>query len=157
MNYERKSFGNFKVKTIFRFLIVIFLSLSAVFLTPGMVFAASSPWWTTDQGAVRLIASSNAVGEGSQLHLGLHFKMKPGWKIYWRNPGDAGYSAVEYQENEIKNIERKLLNEFAEMVKSYENYYNNNKSGSSNDLIYKKYKKDIDNLDKALKLDRKKK
>ena len=73
------------------------------------------------------------------------------------NPGDAGYSAVEYQENEIKNIERKLLNEFAEMVKSYENYYNNNKSGSSNDLIYKKYKKDIDNLDKALKLDRKKK
>ena len=91
MNYERKSFGNFKAKTIYRFLIVIFLSLSAVFLTPGMVFAASSPWWTTDQGAVRLIASSNAVGEGSQLHLGLHFKMKPGWKIYWRSPGDAGF------------------------------------------------------------------
>ena len=91
MNYERKSFGNFKAKTIYRFLIVIFLSLSTVFLTPGMVFAASSPWWTTDQGAVRLIASSNAVGEGSQLHLGLHFNMKPGWKIYWRSPGDAGF------------------------------------------------------------------
>ncbi|HAT34902.1 MAG TPA: copper resistance protein [Rhodospirillaceae bacterium] len=22
--------------------------------------------------------------------LGLHFKLKPGWKIYWRSPGDAG-------------------------------------------------------------------
>ncbi|MBO39595.1 MAG: disulfide bond formation protein DsbD, partial [Rhodospirillaceae bacterium] len=91
MNYERKSFGNFEVKTIFRFLIVILLSLSAVFFAPGKVFAASSSWWTTDQGAVRLIASSNAVGESSQLHLGLHFKMKPGWKIYWRSPGDAGF------------------------------------------------------------------
>ena len=91
MNYERKSFGNFRAKTIFRILISILLSLGALFYAPGKVFAASGSWWTTNQGAVRLIASSNAVGNLSQLHLGLHFQMKPGWKIYWRSPGDAGF------------------------------------------------------------------
>ena len=91
MNYERKSFGNFKAETIFRFLISILISLSAVICAPGTVFAASGSWWTTDQGAVRLIASSNAVGKSARLYLGLHFQMKPGWKIYWRSPGDAGF------------------------------------------------------------------
>jgi suppressor for copper-sensitivity B len=91
MNYERKSFGNFKAETIFRFLISILLFLSAVIFMPGKVFAASGSWWSTDYGAVRLIASSNAVEKSAQLSLGLHFQMKPGWKIYWRSPGDAGF------------------------------------------------------------------
>ena len=53
--------------------------------------AAASPWWSTEQGAVRLLSNTNAVGNSQDLRLGLHFKMKPGWKIYWRSPGDAGY------------------------------------------------------------------
>ena len=53
--------------------------------------AASSESFVTDHGEVRLISAVNAVG-GKKKHLfGLHFKMKPGWKIYWRSPGSSGF------------------------------------------------------------------
>ena len=57
----------------------------------GKASAASGPWWTNDQGAVRLIAAGAAAGSAKTLEFGLHFRMKPGWKIYWRSPGDAGF------------------------------------------------------------------
>ena len=57
----------------------------------GQALAAASPWWKHDQGAVRLIASSDAAGDAESVAVGLHFRMKPGWKIYWRSPGDAGF------------------------------------------------------------------
>ncbi|HEY0526846.1 MAG TPA: protein-disulfide reductase DsbD domain-containing protein [Stellaceae bacterium] len=52
--------------------------------------AAASGWATSEHGAVRLIAASPTAGAGS-VSLGLQFRMEPGWKIYWRSPGDAGY------------------------------------------------------------------
>jgi suppressor for copper-sensitivity B len=57
----------------------------------GGARAAVSHWSETDQGAVRLISATDAVGERDHLSLGLEFRMKPGWKIYWRSPGDAGF------------------------------------------------------------------
>ncbi len=57
----------------------------------GESLAAASAWWQTEQGDVRLIASSAAVGHADEVLFGLHFRMKPGWKIYWRSPGDAGF------------------------------------------------------------------
>ena len=53
--------------------------------------SAASPWAETAHGAVRLIAAVDAVGEGASVPLGLSFRMNPGWHIYWRSPGDAGY------------------------------------------------------------------
>ena len=50
----------------------------------------ASDWYETDQGKVRLIAASSAVGEGAAAQFGLEFRLEPGWKIYWRSPGDAG-------------------------------------------------------------------
>jgi suppressor for copper-sensitivity B len=76
---------------VFRGLVGIFLVIWGLLAPSGSVFAAAGPWWSTDHGAVRLIAESNAVGSATKLRLGLHFKMKPGWKIYWRSPGDAGF------------------------------------------------------------------
>ena len=76
---------------MFRGVVGIFLVILGVLVPSGSIFAAAGPWWSTDHGAVRLIAESNAVGSATKLHLGLHFKMKPGWKIYWRSPGDAGF------------------------------------------------------------------
>ena len=55
------------------------------------VYAAAGPWWSTEQGSVRLISATNAVENSMDFHFGIHFRMKPGWKIYWRSPGDAGY------------------------------------------------------------------
>ncbi|MGE0735319.1 MAG: protein-disulfide reductase DsbD family protein [Alphaproteobacteria bacterium] len=53
--------------------------------------AAASDWATNEHGAVRLVAAQSGVGDQARLTIGLQFKMKPGWKIYWRSPGDAGY------------------------------------------------------------------
>lgn len=51
---------------------------------------ASSAWFETDQGKVRLIAAQAAVGAATQVQIGLEFRLAPHWKIYWRSPGDAG-------------------------------------------------------------------
>ncbi len=56
----------------------------------GEVRAAASAWDSLDYSRVRLVAESVAVGSAERLRLGLHFRLDPGWKIYWRSPGDAG-------------------------------------------------------------------
>src|SRR5476649_2094241 len=55
---------------------------------------AASPWFVTEQGKVRLIAAATGVGSGDTVSLGLQFALAPGWKIYWRSPGDAGLPPV---------------------------------------------------------------
>ncbi len=52
---------------------------------------ASSNIINNDHTQLRLLSSITAVGKSETLMLGLHFTMKPGWKVYWRSPGDAGY------------------------------------------------------------------
>jgi suppressor for copper-sensitivity B len=66
------------------------LLLAAAFARPASAATASS-WFTTDQGAVRLIAARAGLA-GQQIQtLGLQFQLAPHWHIYWRSPGDAGY------------------------------------------------------------------
>jgi suppressor for copper-sensitivity B len=69
----------------------ILAALALTVVGAGHALAAASPWWQSDHGAVRLVAETNAVGDAAQLRFGLQFRMKPGWKIYWRSPGDAGF------------------------------------------------------------------
>ncbi len=52
---------------------------------------AASPWAETDQARVRLIGATTSVGSAQTLRLGLEFRLAPGWKTYWRSPGDAGF------------------------------------------------------------------
>ena len=47
----------------------------------------SSPWQRDDHSAVRLLAGSRS---GAVLLGGIAFQLKPGWKTYWRTPGDSG-------------------------------------------------------------------
>jgi len=68
--------------------------VAAIALLPaisGAAQAAAGPWWENDHGAVRLVAESDTAGMSGELRAGLQFRMKPGWKIYWRTPGDAGF------------------------------------------------------------------
>jgi suppressor for copper-sensitivity B len=51
---------------------------------------AASDWASTDQTQVRLVSAVTTVGDADTVRLGLQFKLQPGWKIYWRSPGDAG-------------------------------------------------------------------
>ena len=48
--------------------------------------------WVGDPaiGEARLISSVSATGDLQVLPLALEFRLAPGWKIYWRTPGEAG-------------------------------------------------------------------
>ncbi len=37
-----------------------------------------------------LVAESTAVAPGTTVTVGIRMAMKPGWHVYWRNPGDSG-------------------------------------------------------------------
>ncbi|MDB5640596.1 MAG: cytochrome biosis protein [Bradyrhizobium sp.] len=47
----------------------------------------ASPWQRDDHSAVRLLAGSRS---GAVLLGGIGFQLQPGWKTYWRTPGDSG-------------------------------------------------------------------
>jgi suppressor for copper-sensitivity B len=53
--------------------------------------APESAWNRNDQAGIRLVAAAAATGTAESLRLGLQFQLAPGWKIYWRSPGDAGF------------------------------------------------------------------
>jgi suppressor for copper-sensitivity B len=46
---------------------------------------------TTEQSAARLVSAVTGAGDLQSLPVGLDITMKPGWKTYWRSPGDAGF------------------------------------------------------------------
>jgi suppressor for copper-sensitivity B len=56
--------------------------------------AAASAWLDHEQSRVRLVAASETAGEADVLRLGVQFQLAPGWKIYWRSPGAAGFPPV---------------------------------------------------------------
>src|SRR6188472_3262072 len=47
----------------------------------------SSPWQRDSHSAIRLLAGSRS---GSVLLGGIDIQLQPGWKTYWRTPGDSG-------------------------------------------------------------------
>jgi len=84
--------------TVRRMFGVRLLLLPAILAAAGAVMAPARPalatasaWADNPQTHVRLVSASTGVGPGRTLVLGLQFRMEPGWKVYWRSPGDAGY------------------------------------------------------------------
>jgi suppressor for copper-sensitivity B len=68
------------------------LLLIATMLAPSAK-AASSNWVINDQTQVRLISGMLPAENSATTQapwLGVHFRLAPGWRIYWRTPGDAG-------------------------------------------------------------------
>ena len=59
-------------------------------VSAGTVCAAGeSPWSEDVRSAVRLVSGANNNGD-AHLRAGIEIKMQPGWKTYWRYPGDSG-------------------------------------------------------------------
>jgi suppressor for copper-sensitivity B len=83
-----------KYKNLFLGLICILISftLFIILITSSSADElGSSEWDKTEHTALRLISATKTAGDTELLLFGLHFKLKPGWKIYWRSPGDAGF------------------------------------------------------------------
>ncbi|MDB2513782.1 protein-disulfide reductase DsbD family protein [Alphaproteobacteria bacterium] len=71
------------------------MALFAVFCiaaaSPSVATALHSNWVGDPAiGEARLISSVTATGDLQTLPLALEFRLAPGWKIYWRTPGEAG-------------------------------------------------------------------
>jgi DsbC/DsbD-like thiol-disulfide interchange protein len=63
-------------------------ALFASSLLPSLALAQdASPWQRDGHSAVRLLAGSRS---GAVLLGGIAFQLQPGWKTYWRTPGDSG-------------------------------------------------------------------
>ncbi|WP_283206876.1 protein-disulfide reductase DsbD domain-containing protein, partial [Methylorubrum podarium] len=71
-----------------RLLLALLLTLAA----PGLAGAQGAMTAVKAKDLVRaqLVAESEALVPGRTVTLGLHMAMKPGWHVYWRNPGDSG-------------------------------------------------------------------
>lgn len=55
---------------------------------------AASEWVDTGHASIRLISATDTastINPEEPLRLGLEFRLRDDWKIYWRSPGDAGY------------------------------------------------------------------
>ena len=57
---------------------------------PASAQPAASPWVDYGQGRVRLVSATTGT-TGEDLLLGLQYDIAPGWEIYWRTPGEAGF------------------------------------------------------------------
>ena len=60
--------------------------------SPAPAFAADASAWDNDiRSAARLIAASaTGVGTDRVYRAGVEIRLQPGWKTYWRYPGDSG-------------------------------------------------------------------
>lgn len=52
--------------------------------------ARAGDWAQADNVSARLLSASEGAGDLARLPLGLELRLKPGWKAYWRSPGEAG-------------------------------------------------------------------
>lgn len=80
-------------------LLSAFAVLPLLALAAAPAGAAAGPVAENPESTVRLISPwSTAPAEG-ELWLGLAFTTQPGWHVYWKNSGDAGYApAVSFGE-----------------------------------------------------------
>src|ERR1700753_324355 len=67
------------------------LGIAATLLVSSLAIEAraqdASPWLRDGHSAVRLLAGSRS---GAVLLGGIALQLQPGWKTYWRTPGDSG-------------------------------------------------------------------
>jgi len=60
----------------------------------GDARAAAGPWQGNEVMKARIVTATDAAGSSGSIDAGLEFRLEPGWKVYWRSPGDAGLPPV---------------------------------------------------------------
>jgi suppressor for copper-sensitivity B len=70
------------------------LLILLVLAVPRISWSAASPWSENEQSRVRLITPWKVAPRTGELQMGLQFTLAPGWHVYWKNSGDAGFPPV---------------------------------------------------------------
>jgi suppressor for copper-sensitivity B len=63
-------------------------------LAPSPARGAASPWAENEQSRVRLLTEYATAPRSGPIRMGLQFTLSPGWHVYWKNSGDAGFPPV---------------------------------------------------------------
>lgn len=53
--------------------------------------APASAQFQSPQSTARIVAAVEGAGDLAAIPAAIHIVLQPGWKTYWRSPGDAGY------------------------------------------------------------------
>jgi len=70
---------------------VLFLMVIVLTVLPVQLRAASTDWDVTEQARTRLVAAEDSVApDHDVIRIGWQVDLAPGWKTYWRAPGEAG-------------------------------------------------------------------
>lgn len=67
----------------------ILLTIVGASIALSAAHASSSAWHTVEGADIRLV-TSGAPDEQGLIRGALEIRLKPGWKTYWRDPGDSG-------------------------------------------------------------------
>ncbi len=59
-------------------------------VSAGAAHATSASPWSNDIRSSARIIAGNVPGNSTTLRAGVEIKLQPGWKTYWRYPGDSG-------------------------------------------------------------------
>ena len=75
-------------------------------LVSTAIRANSSDWSVSETSKLRLI-SPYSQNDEKNLLIGLEYQMEPGWKTYWKSPGDGGFAQSISWENSlnVKNVD----------------------------------------------------
>ncbi len=111
-----------------KILLYYLIAISSFFYSAHLL-AVESDWSNEDYSKVRIISAQTHIGKNTEVLLGLHFKLEPGWKIYWRFPGDSGMPPELNIEDSLNINSLKIFWPFPEQIKEQENiitrgYYN---------------------------------
>jgi DsbC/DsbD-like thiol-disulfide interchange protein len=82
-------------------------ALAAAGSRPALAAEAASPWSVASHSALRLVDGGRSAG--GALLAGLALRLKPGFKTYWRHPGDSGVPPVIRFEGSVNVKEAEVL------------------------------------------------
>ncbi len=70
---------------------MVVLTIAATLLAGrALAETASGAWQRAEEATTRLIAEQDQVDGAGEIWLGVQIRLGPGWKTYWRNPGESG-------------------------------------------------------------------
>jgi DsbC/DsbD-like thiol-disulfide interchange protein len=75
--------------TAMRSFVLLASAIFALGVAASPATASSSDWHDSEGGKVRLVTTGKPDAQG-KLQGALEIALKPGWKTYWRDPGDSG-------------------------------------------------------------------
>ena len=101
-----------------------------ILVTPSIKAYSLETEWTFDhESQIRLISPVSNNNQ-KEFYLGLEYKLKDGWKTYWKSPGEAGFPQNINWSNSInvKNLNNTCNNKDTIFSKGLSNcVYNYNK------------------------------